>query len=246
MRQHLSLVIVALMLAACATSGKQRVDEEKVADANANIGIDYMRKEQYDLALTNLHKALRFNSDHVNANWALGITYARLQEPGEAQRYFARAAQLQPRPDILNSYGVFLCQQGQIDPAVANFRRAAENPRYTAPADALANAGYCLVQAARLDDAEKYFRQALQRNPKQPTALQQMAELNYSQGRYFPARAFMQRLDAATTLGDDSLLLGARIELALNERDAALDYLRRYNSNNPGAQLSLQQVRDQE
>ncbi len=247
MRQFVSLAklaILLVLLAACTTSPEQRIDEEKVAEANANIGIDYMRKGQYDLALNSLHKALRFNSDHVNANWALGITYDRLKEPVEAQRFYSRAAQLQPRPDILNYYGVFLCQQGQTAEAVSNFERAAANPRYAAPEDALANAGFCLQQSKRADEAEVYFRKALERNPKQQTALLQMATLNYNEARYFPARAFIQRLDAASTLNNESLLLGARIELALNEREAALGYLRRYNSGNPGAETTLQELQE--
>jgi len=243
MRRLLPLAFVVIVLSACASGPGQRIDAEKVADANANIGIDYLRKTQYDLALTSLHKALRFNPDHVEANWALGITYSRLKDPAEAEQFYSRAVQLQPRPDILNSYGVFLCQQGKTDQAISNFNRAADNPRYTASADAYANAGFCLVQSNRLKDAEGFFRKALKNDPKQKTALLQMAEINYKQSRYFPARAFFQRLDATSTLSDESLLLGTRIELALNERDTANEYLRRYNSNNPGATLTLQQVR---
>ena len=234
-----------LLLCACATSPGERIDAEKVAEAQANIGIDYMRKGQYDRALSSLRKALRFNDDHVNANWALGITYSRLKNPDQADQYYSRAVQLSPRPDILNSYAVFKCQQGQTDDAVDLFQRAADNPLYAMPEDALANAGFCLVGAQRLQPAEAYFRKALQRNPTQKTALQQMALLKYTQGDYFAARAFLQRLDAAGELGDDSLLLGARIELALNERGGAQAYLRRYNANNPGASLSLAQLQDQ-
>lgn len=235
-------LLLLIFLSACASSPEQRIDEEKVADANANIGIDYMRKGQYAPALESLRKALRFNDDHVDANWALGITYDRLNEPDEAQRFYSRAVQLQPRADILNSYGVFLCKQGQADKAVKNFERAAASAGYAATEDALANAGYCLVQANRLQDAEAYFRRALKRNPNQPTALLQMARLNYNQARYFPARAFIQRLDAAESLSNSSLRLAARIEMALNDRDAALDYLRRYNSKNPGAEVTLQEL----
>lgn len=235
-------LLLLIFLSACASSPEQRIDEEKVADANANIGIDYMRKGQYGPALESLRKALRFNSDHVDASWALGITYDRLNDPDEAQRYYSRAVQLQPRADILNSYGVFLCKQGQADKAVKNFERAAGSTGYAATEDALANAGYCLVQANRLQEAEAYFRKALKRNPNQQTALLQMARLNYDQARYFPARAFIQRLDAAGALSNSSLQFAARIELALNDRDAALGYLRRYNSKNPGAEITLQKL----
>lgn len=236
------LVLSLVLLAGCASSPAHRANSEKAADANANVGIDYVHKGQYDLAVTSLRKALRYNPDHINANWALGIAYNHLEEPEKANEYYQRAIDLQPRAQIINSYAVFLCQQGDTEKAVKYFKRATDSSDYRKPANAYANAGLCLMRAKRVADAEPYLRKALAHDPKQPTALEQMAQLSYNQGDYLKARGFIQRLDALGQMNDDALLLAARTELALNKRPVASNYLRRYNANHPGAELALSQL----
>lgn len=242
MKRLWSLALAITLSAGCATSPQHQANADKVADANANVGIDYVHKGQYDLAVTSLRKALRFNPDHINANWALGISYDRLQEPQQADKYYRHAIELQPRSDIVNSYAVFLCQEGDTDKAVKYFKRALADPDYRRPSNALANAGLCLMRAKRPKDAEGYLRKALGHNPNQATALEQMAQLNYDRTQYLTARGFLQRLDAAGKMDDGSLLLAARTELALNERTVASSYLRRYNAHHPGAELALSQL----
>ena len=52
--------MLGLALAACTTtdSNPQKADMEEAARLNAQLGIDYMRKGQYELALEKLQKAI--------------------------------------------------------------------------------------------------------------------------------------------------------------------------------------------
>ena len=76
----------------------------------------------------------------------------------------------------------------------------------------------------------------------QLTALTGMSRLQFEQGDFLRARAFNERADGVAQLDADQLLLAARIELALGDRDAAAAYLERHNAREPSATLSLRQL----
>ncbi|MDN5937164.1 MAG: hypothetical protein L0H83_00720, partial [Salinisphaera sp.] len=178
------------------------------------------------------------------ANWAMALVSMRLQDYDSADRHFRRAIAARPAPDILNDYGVFLCQRGHSDKALNYFRQAATNPRYAQAADAWTNAGVCLARAHRGKEAAGYLRKALATDPKQGQALAQLARLRFQAGDYLAARGFLQRCDAVTPLQGDLLLLAARNELALGEANEARAYLHRYNSGHPGQTITMEQLTD--
>lgn len=235
------LLACAIVLAGCA--GRDNVvDNSRAAEANASLGADFLRKNDNEQALSRFKRALGYDGNNVSANWGMAIVSDRIGETDDASRYYKKALDLQPGPTIYNSYGVFLCKQGDVDAAIKYFKRAANDPRYSGSADALANAGLCLHRAGQPEVAERYYRDALAANDSQLTALADMARLKYEQGDYLRARAFLERADSVDTLDAEQLLLGARIELALNDRDAAGTYLERHNASDPSASLSLRQL----
>lgn len=243
MTQWRGVVLVVLMavLAGCAT-GPDGVDDQRAAEANANLGADFLRKQDNEQALARFKRALKYDRNNMTANWGMAVVNDRLGETDDARRYYEKALDLNPGAPIFNSYAAFLCKQGDVERAVRYFDRAANNPRYAGRADAQANAGLCLHRAGKPEAAEKYHRQALAAEPDQITALNDMARLMFEQGDTLRARAFNQRADAANGLDAEQLLLGARIELALGDRDAAGAYLERHNEREPSATLSLRQL----
>ena len=60
---------------------------------------------------------------------------------------------------------MFLCRQNRWSDAEPYFKRAADNPHYTTPEIALANAGVCALNAGDREKAEENFRAALTKNP---------------------------------------------------------------------------------
>lgn len=237
----IAIVLLATMLAACAT-GPQGVDDQRAAEANANLGADFLRKKDNEQALSRFKRALKYDRNNVTANWGMAVVNDRLGETDDARRYYEKTIDLGPSAPIYNSYAAFLCEQGDVDRAVRYFERAANNPRYAGRADALANAGLCLHRAGKPEAAEEYHRNALAAEPGQVTALTDMARLMFEQGDFLRARAFNQRADAAGGLNAEQLLLSARIELALGDREAAGAYLERHNTRKPSATLSLRQL----
>ncbi|MDT0619150.1 type IV pilus biogenesis/stability protein PilW [Salinisphaera sp. P385] len=245
------LAAVALLLGlglaggGCATGPNADADAAQAADANADLGIDYLRKSRNEQALDKLKRALSFEPDHVRANWGLGIVYARLESFDRADTHFQRALASTDSPAILNSYGAFLCDRGRVDEAISRFDRAAKHPEYTTPAVALSNAGICLARAGRDGDAESFLRRALDADPAYGAALAQMARLTFRRGDHMSARAFVQRREGVAELPAELLLLAARNELAMGERGAAQRYLRRYNDAAPDEERTMDQLTDE-
>lgn len=241
---HIILLCLMLLLAGCASMPKEQVDNQSAARANARLGLDYIGKGLYEKAIDRLKRALDYDSDSVLANWGMALVYQRLGQPEKAGTYYANILNGHARPAVLNSYAVFLCEQGKAEEALDYFKRAANDHRNDNPAAALANAGLCLAHSGKKETAREYYRKALSVNENQPTALAQMAQIQYSQEQYLSARAFIERANAVIDLSPKLLLLAARIELALGERDEARQYLRRHNQQKPSAALTFRQLQE--
>lgn len=227
-------------LAGCA--GTPDIDKQHAADTNANVGAEYLRNNYNEQASDAFQRALHYDSDNFTANWGLAVASERLDSPDQARRYFERALHIRQAPVVYNSYGVFLCEQGDTAAGLKNFQQALASPNEADKASTLANAGLCLTRAGRPNEARGYFEKALVADPAQPQALTNLADMAYHAGNYMRARAFIERADAATTLSADDLLLAARIEQAMGEQGAATSYLKRYNANQPAATKSLSQL----
>lgn len=233
-------VVLILTVAACATD--RAINTKDAASANASMGADFLHKQQNDQALTYFRKALGYDNDNVSANWGMAIVNNRLGRADKAGKYYRHTLDLAPGPAVYNGYGAFLCGQGRTDDALSYFNKAADAPQYADSAGALANAGLCLYREQESDAAATYFRKALDQDPKQFTALTRMAAIEYARHNSLNARAFIERADAVSDLDADRLLLGARIEQAMNDRQAAQSYLKRYNASQPQKAMSLSQL----
>lgn len=234
------LALFVLAVAGCAA--ESRVNRDDAAAANANVGADYLHKNQNDRARQAFEKALHYDKNDFTANWGMAVVNERLDQPDRARQYFEKTLAIRSAPAVYNSYAAFLCEHGDSDAGVANFKRALKAGSTADQAGSLANAGLCLYRAHRVDQAADYFRRALAADPKQGTALTHLATIAYHAQNYLSARAFIERADAATQLDADQLLLAARIELALHDRSAAAAYLKRHNADQKTANRSLNQL----
>lgn len=212
-------------MGACTTPSVKRQAAESKADPLVDLGVAYMERGDRARALDNLTKALQMDPDVPRAHYAIALLYDTMGEEAKARSHYRRALSLDPGyAEARNAYGVFLCRQGDIKSAEKEFLEAAHNPLYTTPDLAYTNAGLCLMAKHDNEDAEKYFRQALQLNPLQPTALLQMAELTYQADKPLNARAYLQRYREVAQHTPESLWLGILSEMKLGDRNAASSY----------------------
>jgi len=197
----------------------------EVAVANLQLGIAYMEQRNYETALEKLERAKQADPGYSPTYNMLGLLHQILGDNNRAEDYFKKAIALNPNDSsTLNNYGRFLCQSGHPDEAQEIFLRSSKNPLYETPEIAITNAGTCAMMNDRMEDAEIYFRQALQLNPKMPEALIQMSTISYQQANYLSARAYLQRYQEQTRHTSKSLWLGIQIERELGDRDALASY----------------------
>ena len=220
-------LLSTLLLAGCAAVSdreKQLNSKENLAvaaDANTQLGIQYLRDGNYELSLQKLEKALSLNPDLPAAHDAIAVLYERVGESGKAEKHYKKSLSLKPdNARGHNNYGQFLCMQQRYAEAEKQFLKAVNNPFYDGVPVALTNAGVCANRIPDTEKAEKYFRMALDQDPVFAPALLQMSFLNFSRDNNLSARAYLQRFEEAASHNPESLWLAIRVEYALHDRVA--------------------------
>jgi len=232
------LLLYLLLLSGCVTNQPINPDAKtagrKAAEDNTQLGVEYMKRGQLEVALGKLKKAVKDDPGYAPGHTVLAVLYTRLGESELAATHYKEALQADPtNGDVNNNYGTYLCQTGKQQEAIRHFMKALDDPFYGSPAVALTNAATCAMGNDKLADAENYLRSALKYDPKFPDALLAMARLNYQQKDYLRSRAFLQRFEATTAQTAESLFIGYQIETALRDEKTARQYRSLLNSNFP-------------
>lgn len=224
-----SLILVLAALSACNTAGGTRPEyvapDPKAAEINMRLGINYMQRGDYAIALEKLQKALKQNPNLASAHNTIALLYQQLGKNEEAEAHFLEAVERDPDySQAQNNFGVFLCSQARYDEAEKRFLKAVENPLYNSPQYAFENAGLCAARKPDNEKAENYFRKALQIDSTLSKSLLQMAELSYDSQNYLQARAYIQRYQTNANWTASSLYLAIKTENKLDDQNAVASY----------------------
>jgi type IV pilus assembly protein PilF len=242
---HRALLAVLLAaLAGCASSGGNGMKKESAeskaegaARVNTDLGQQYMRKGNLELALEKLNRALEYDSSYVDAHTVIAVLYETIGDTAKAGEHYKRAAELKPKAGAVNNnYGWYLCRSGKFAESQGYFDRALTDPFYKTPSLALSNSGSCLLKAGKRDEAENALRRALALDPNDAEALLQLGNVMYEKGEFFSARAFVQRHEGLSSPRPDALLLGRNVELRLGNGDAAREYTRKLLQSFPDSE----------
>ncbi len=228
-KPFLALIAVLVFTAACASNpsgdGNKESEKRKAAESNTSLGLEYMNRGQYEVALGKLKKAVKEDPGYAPAHTVLAVLYERIGEMSLAGKHYKKAFEADSKDgDVNNNYGVYLCKTGKTNQAIEHFIKALDDPFYSTPAVALTNAGSCELSEGNLLKADEYLRSALKMEPDFPDALLNMAKLNFAQQNYLSSRAFMQRYEVSARHQAESLLLAYRIEMASRDSRAANKY----------------------
>jgi len=221
------LVLFTLLFIVACSSTPDESDKSarKAAETNTALGRSYMDQRQYEIALEKLKRAVAHDKTYAPAHTLLGVLYETIGEMEKAGEEYKKAVQYAPENgDANNNYGAFLCAAGKREEADRYFMAAIDDPFYSTPAIALANAGSCALALGDLDKAESYLRQSLDYDGKLGAALLPMAQVSYRQGSFLRARAFLQRYQAVSVLNEEALYLGYEIESKLGDEESAERY----------------------
>jgi type IV pilus assembly protein PilF len=235
-RKLLLCLLVPVLLAGCATA---RVDDDgektlAAARANTQLGVEYLRKGEYETSLKKLKKALEIDPGYSDAHDVIAVLYEKVGELELAEKHYKRGLRLNPdNASAHNNYGRFLCNMKRYREAEEEFLVAASSAFYPSPELPLLNAGLCMEAQEDLDRAEKYYRQSLEKNPGFGPALLQMARLSYNTEHYLIARGYLQRFQQSSRHTPESLWLGVRTEYALEDHKAWGKYALQLKINFP-------------
>lgn len=225
---------IALLAGCSSTPDAPKVSDKDAARYNVQLGMSYMQRGDLEGAREKLERAVKQDPTLPEGQAAMGILYERVGDRQRAEEHLQRATRLAPEdPNMLNTYGSFLCRNGKHAEGTAYFESSARNAYNRRPEVALTNAGVCARNIPNLDAAEAYFRRALDVNRGYNEALLQLADLSIEIGRPLQARAFLQRYEATGPVTAYSLALGWRIESADGNRQAANEYAHRLRSEFP-------------
>src|SRR5262249_7241766 len=97
------------------------------------------------------------------------------------------------------------------------------------------NAGVCMRQAHRENDAAQYFVRALQSNPAYAEAIFQASDLDLAQQKYATARLRLDFFLTNNNATPDLLLLGWRIAPAQKDAAGAARYAQRLSKEFPAS-----------
>jgi type IV pilus assembly protein PilF len=206
------------------------------ARLHTELASAYYQRGTMGVALEELRIAVAADPSYATAHGMFGLVYMELRENQLAEQSFERALKLAPSdPDLNHNYGWFLCQTKREPESIKYFLQAIRNPLYTTPQRSYAAAGQCSLKANNLKDAEELLARALKLDADDPTALLQMGQVRYREGKFEDARRLVTRHNRVVNPSAESLWLALRIERKLGERSAESSYAnqlrRRYPSS---------------
>lgn len=229
---------IAFLAAAQVLAQTPAVDPTQEAGRiNARLAMEYLKRDQLQVAQEKIEKALVQNPRDVNVQLSAGLVYERLRENKMAEKHFRQAVKVAPdSPEAQNALGAYLCRNKQQAKGEEMFVKAANNPLYRTPFVAYTNAGVCARSAGHLERAERYLRQALTAQVDYPETYAQLAGVLHERGNNLHARAFVERYLAVAPATADMLLLGYNIEVAMKDQSAAAGFRSRLEKEFPDSE----------
>jgi type IV pilus assembly protein PilF len=196
----------------------------------------YFQRGNLGVALEELRIAATADPTYAPAHSMLGLVYMELREQQLAGQSFERALRLSPSDgDINHNYGWFLCQTKREPDSIQYFLQAIRNPLYPTPWRSYSAAGICTLRSNKLQDAEQFFERALRMEPDEPSALLNLGQIRYRQGKMDEARKLVFRYNRQAAPSAESLWLAVKIERKSGQRVAEQSYANQLRRRFPGS-----------
>jgi len=225
-----ALVLVAIASGCATTSssdgGPEKWVPEKRADAHVDLGLDYLQRGLYDVALEEIDLAISINSRSDRAHHAKGLLSARRGFIDEARKSFAKAVRLNSSNFMaVNDYGIYQCQNGNYKSGISQLSSVEDRQDNSLRTNTLLGLGICHYRQNDFDRAKPYLRSVLNVSPRLPQALLPLADISYRESKFLNARAFIERYISVGARSEQALVLGANTELQLGDADKAKQYV---------------------
>jgi type IV pilus assembly protein PilF len=248
MLKFISIVFIVLMfLNGCTSQNNQsfgqNFDQLKASKTRVSLGLTYLKNGNFSQAKFNLDKALEFAPRSADANFAMAYYYQNVSENELAEKSYQFAMDLEPKnANIANSYGAFLCQNGNYEKAKKYFLKAVNTSRYNSSAETYENLAVCSRSQGRPEDAIEYLRSAVNHQPGRANSLFLLARSLIEVKQWQEARLILRRYEKISQSSSQSLLMAMNIERGTGNEVAAkgyLDMLLKIYPNDAATQLMI-------
>ena len=200
-------------------------DQQKAAKNRVSLGLTYLKNGNYSQAKFNLDKALEFAPRSADAHFGLAYYYQSVGELKAAENSFQQAMDYEPNnADIANSYGAFLCQQGDYAKAKEYFFKAINSSNYISSAETYENLALCSQSQGLQAEATQYLRNAVNHQPGRSKSLYLLTQSLILEEKWLEAKETLRKYEKVAQVSADTLLLSTQIEQALGNDKIAQGY----------------------
>jgi len=216
-------------MAACVTTTNgpdKGIDLKKAEETHIQLALNYLRKQEKELARHHLNKALALNSKAAGAYNGLALLYQMEQQPEEAEKNFIRAIENDSNlSSARNNYSAFLFREKRYKEARKQLLVVAEDFNYTRRDVALLNLARTELKLGNKEEAMLRLKQTLGLNYRVPMAHLELIDLYLQRGEYTFAKHHFDQYDKQVRQKSArSLLLGIRLEETFGNKDNIASY----------------------
>ncbi len=184
MRGLLLVLMSVVLLAGCASPGKRKEIENKVA-FHYRMGMAHLEDNDFQNGLVEFRKAELLDAENSKVLFAMGHAYFSQGNYPQAKRMMERVLAIHPdNGEALNYLGNIQEKLGDEAGAIASFTRAAALLDYRTPQFPLHNMGRIYLAQGKKDKAEQAFISAVKRVPEYYPARADLARLYLDEGRW--------------------------------------------------------------
>jgi type IV pilus assembly protein PilF len=207
------------------------------ANYNVQLGVGYLQQGDVQRAKQKLLLAQAQAPDSAQVQDAMGYFHENTGDNQAAQNSYLKALALDNKSGASqNNYGAFLCRTGHYQEAVQHFLLAVQDPNYLNTAEAYENAGLCALQIPDLSNAQSYFLQAVQHDPRRANSYLELAQLSFNQNNFVQAQQYFNQYTALTpNMSPEGLWLGIRLARQANDNATAGRYVLTLQSKYPSS-----------
>ncbi len=210
---HVTGLLLLLIVSGCTVQTQRAgIDPIKVSIANAELGVAYLQKGRYKVAMEKLKKAIEYDDDNANAHHYIAELYRRLDQNDLADEHFNTALELdENNSSIKNNYGIFLCSTGSYEKGIVLLNKVLLDPLYSNKGQAYENMGLCAEKRGNILNSKNYYEAALKFNRNLPSALLGLAQIAFDNQNVNTASEYLNRHNKISRETAQSLWLGILI-----------------------------------
>lgn len=243
---RLSTLGFCILVSACVSTESSRgaVNEEKALNAHVQLAGRYISRGEREMARNHILKALEIDSKSAGAHNAQALLFELEGELVEAEKHFKRAIRYDRKLISAQfNYGAFLSRHDRFEDCYEQLESVANNLSYTQRATAMALWGVCAQRINKPEKARAIFEHTVKLDPRQGSALIELAEISFVDKQYSTAKDFLTRYEASNPKSARSLWLGVRLERIFQNKNKAASYGLQLKNLHPYSKEYLQYKR---